>query len=112
METSNIYLVYMTTGDKEEARSIGRALVESRLAACVNILDNMTSLYCWGGSLQEDREVVLLAKTTADRFAELKTKVAELHSYDCPCILGFRVSDGFPPFLDWIRESVSPEAVC
>ena len=67
METSNIYLVYMTTGDKEEARSIGRTLVESRLAACVNILDNMTSLYCWGGSLQEDREVVLLAKTTADR---------------------------------------------
>jgi periplasmic divalent cation tolerance protein len=112
METSNIYLVYMTAGDKAEARVIGRMLVESRLAACVNILENMTSLYCWDGNLQEDREVVLFAKTTEDRFAELKTKVTEVHSYDCPCILGFCVSNGFPPFLDWIRGSVTPEAVC
>jgi len=112
METSNIYLVYMTAGDKAEARTIGRMLVESKLAACANILENMTSLYCWDGNLQEDREVVLLAKTTEDRFAALKTKVTEIHSYDCPCILGFRVSDGFPPFLDWIREAVAPETVC
>jgi periplasmic divalent cation tolerance protein len=112
METSHIYLVYMTAGSKEEARSIGRMLVESRLAACVNILENMTSLYCWNGNLQEDREVVLLAKTTQDRFAELRARVAGMHSYDCPCILGFRVSDGFPPFLNWIRDSVAPEAVC
>jgi periplasmic divalent cation tolerance protein len=96
----------MTTGDKDEARSIGRALVESKFAACVNILENMTSIYSWEGRLQEDREVVLLAKTTADRFAGLAAKVAEMHSYDCPCILGFHVSDGHPPFLDWIRASV------
>ena len=112
METSKIYLVYMTAGDKAEARAIGRVLVEFRLAACVNILENMTSLYCWDGNLQEDHEVVLLAKTTEERFAELKTKVTEIHSYDCPCILGFRASDGFPPFLDWIRESVAPDTVC
>ena len=112
MEPSSIYLVYMTAGDKEEARSIGRALVENRLAACVNILENMTSLYVWDGSLQEDQEVVLLAKTTAERFAALKEKVVAMHSYDCPCIVGFRAADGFPPFLDWIRDSVAPEAVC
>ena len=112
MKTSNVYLVYMPAGDKEAARAIGRMLVESRLAACVNMLENMTSLYCWDGNLQEDNEVVLLAKTTEGRFAELKTRVTEMHSYDCPCILGFRASDGFPPFLDWIRESVAPDAVC
>ena len=112
MEPSNSYLVYMTAGDMEEARSIGRVLVESRLAACVNILENMTSVYCWDGSLQEDNEVVVLAKTTAGRFAELKAKVAEIHSYDCPCILGFRVSEGHPPFMDWIRESVARKTVC
>jgi len=112
MEKTNIFLVYMTAKDKAEARSIGRALVEARLAACVNILENMTSLYCWEGRLQEDQEVILLAKTTVDRFAELKTKVAAIHSYDCPCILGFQASEGFPPFLDWIRESVAREAVC
>jgi periplasmic divalent cation tolerance protein len=108
----NIYLVYMTAGDKDEARSIGRALVESGLAACVNILENMTSIYRWEGRLQEDHEVVLLAKTTTDRFAELKTTVAEIHAYDCPCILGFHVSEGHPLFLDWIRESVAHDAVC
>ena len=112
MENSNVYVVYMTAGDKDEARSIGKVLVESKLVACVNILENMTSLYSWEGRLQEDREVVLIAKTTADRFAELKTKVAALHSYDCPCILWFHVAEGHPPFLDWIRESVATEASC
>ena len=101
----------MTAGDKDEARFIGQALVKARLAACVNILENMSSIYCWEGRLQEDSEVVLLAKTTAERFAGLKAKVAEIHSYECPCILGFRAADGFPPFLEWIRESVAPEAV-
>lgn len=112
MENSNIYVVYITAGDKDEALSIGKVLVESRLAACVNILENMTSLYSWEGRLQEDHEVVLIAKTTADRFVELKTKVAALHSYECPCILGFPVTEGHPPFLDWIREAVAPEALC
>ena len=112
MDDSRIYLVYMTAGDKDEARSIGRVLVESGMAACVNIMENMTSLYCWEGSFQEDREVVLLAKTTADHIAGLKAKVAEIHSYDCPCILVFDVSDGHPPFMDWIRESVARGAVC
>ena len=59
-----------------------------------------------------DSEVVLLAKTTAGRIAELKAKVAEIHSYDCPCILAFDVSEGHPPFMDWISESVSRGAVC
>lgn len=111
MEKATIYLVYMTAGDKDEARTIGRILVEARLAACVNILENMTSLYGWEGRLQEDREVVMMAKTTADRFAALKEKVAALHSYDCPCILGFEVAEGHGPFLDWIRDSVAKEAV-
>ena len=112
MQTSNIYLVYMTAGSRDEARTIGRVLVESRLAACVNILENMTSLYSWEGRVQEDREVVLIAKTTADRFTALKEKVVAVHSYDCPCILGFQAADGHAPFLDWIRESVVDEAEC
>ena len=102
----------MTAGDKDEARAIGKVLVELRLAACVKILEGMTPLYSWEGRLQEDHEVVLIAKTTADQFEALKTKVAALHSYDCPCILGFPVAEGHPPFLEWIRESVAPEAVC
>ncbi|MBC8393963.1 MAG: divalent-cation tolerance protein CutA [Deltaproteobacteria bacterium] len=63
----NTNLVYMTAGSKEEARKIGKALVTSRLAACVNIIDNMNSFYMWEGELQDDNEVVMLAKTTEDK---------------------------------------------
>ncbi|MGD9193603.1 MAG: divalent-cation tolerance protein CutA, partial [Desulfobacterales bacterium] len=62
-----INFVYMTAGNKDEARNIGKALVSSKLAACVNILDNMNSFYMWDGELQDDNEVVMIAKTTQDR---------------------------------------------
>lgn len=95
-------LVYITTDGPEEAKSIGRALVEARLAACVNILDPMTSMYWWEGKVEEGRETVLIAKTRADLVAALTDKVIELHSYDCPCVVALPVSAGNPGFLDWI----------
>ena len=87
-----ITLVYMTTGDKAEARAIGKALVESSLAACVNIIDQMNSLYRWEGQLQDDQETILIAKTTQEKIEDLKKKVVSIHSYDCPCVLTFPVS--------------------
>ena len=105
-------MVYMTAGDRDEARSIGRALVESGLAACANILDRMTSIYAWEGTIQEDSEVVVIAKTTAERFPELKARVEAMHSYDCPCILAVDVMQGHGPFLDWIRDSVGGDMRC
>ena len=101
-----IYLVYITTGDKEEARKIGMALVESRLAACVNIIDRMNSLYRWEGRIQEDQEVILIAKTTEKNVPALKNKVQALHSYECPCIVCLPVTDGHEPFLQWVRKQV------
>ena len=98
--------VYMTAGSKEEARSIGRELVESRLAACVNIIDPMNSIYTWEGKIQEDTEVILIAKTRRALVQELTEKVKDLHSYDCPCIVSLPVSGGNQAFLDWIAESV------
>jgi periplasmic divalent cation tolerance protein len=80
--------------------------VESRLAACVNILDNMQSIYRWEEEIQQDTEVVLIAKTTDSLISELIEKVIALHSYDCPCIVSLPISDGYPPFLDWIRAEV------
>jgi periplasmic divalent cation tolerance protein len=97
----------MTAADTAEARKIGKALVESDLAACVNIIDGMRSIYRWKGGLQEDREVVLIAKTSAEKTTQLKKKVVEIHSYDCPCILVFPVSDGHAPFLQWIEDQVA-----
>ena len=79
-----INFIYMTAGSKEEARKIGSELVISKLAACVNILENMDSIYMWQGKVQDDREVVMIAKTTEACVPELVEKVKSLHSYDCP----------------------------
>ena len=101
-----INFIYMTTGSKEEARIIGKELVTSRLAACVNILDNMNSFYMWEGEMQDDNEVVMIAKTTQERVPRLVEKVRSLHSYDCPCIVSLPVLNGNQPFLDWIAGEV------
>lgn len=102
-----INLVYMTTASREEAEAIGRELVGANLAACVNIITSMDSIYRWQGEVQMDREVVMIAKTTADKFAKLAEKVKSLHSYECPCILEMPVTGGHQPFLDWIASEVA-----
>ena len=101
------HFIYMTAGSKEEAKNIGKVLVEARLAACVNIIENMTSVYRWEEKVQQDSEVVLIAKTTEAQVPELIDKVKSVHSYDCPCIVSLPISDGYPPFLDWIKSEVT-----
>ena len=99
----------MTAGSKDEAKKIGEELVTARLAACVNILDNMNSVYLWQGEIQVDTEVVMIAKTTEDRIPQLIEKVESMHSYDCPCIVSLPVLGGYQPFLDWIADNSSPQ---
>lgn len=94
--------VYMTAGSVDEARTVGRALVEERLAACINILEGMRSLYWWDGAVQEDAETVLIAKTTEARLDALIERVKALHSYDCPCVVALPMAGGHQDFLDWI----------
>jgi periplasmic divalent cation tolerance protein len=98
--------IYMTAGDIAEAQKIAKALVKHRLAACVNILENMQSIYRWEKEIQEDTEVVLIAKTTESLVSELIAKVKSLHSYDCPCIVSLPILDGYAPFLNWIHDEV------
>ena len=97
-----IYMIYITASSKEEARTIGRELVLSKLAACANIFDNMNSFYYWDGKLQDDTEAVLIAKTTKERVPQLIDKVKSLHSYECPCIVTLPVAGGNPAFLNWV----------
>ena len=97
-------LAYMTAGTVGEAKTIGRALVEERLAACVNVIPGMTSIYRWEGALEEAEEAVLIAKTRADRFDALARRVAEIHPYDTPCAIRLDIAGGLPPFLQWIAE--------
>jgi len=101
-----VNLIYITAKDKAEARKIGSQLLESKLAACVNIIDNMNSMYVWQGKVQDDKEVILIAKTTEARVPLLIEKVKSLHSYDCPCIVSIAVSGGNSEFLDWIANEV------
>ncbi len=97
-------LVYITTKDKEEARKIGEELVKVRLAACVNILDNINSIYWWEGKIQDDKEAVLIAKTKESLVSELIKKVRALHSYSCPCIVSLPILDGNKAYLDWLQK--------
>jgi periplasmic divalent cation tolerance protein len=103
----DLRVVYMTAGGLEEARRIARELVESRLAACVNIIDGMNSFYWWEGKIQDDRETVLIAKTRAALVPSLIEKVRTLHSYTVPCIVTLPILEGHAPFLKWVHEETS-----
>jgi periplasmic divalent cation tolerance protein len=95
-------LVYMTAASRDEARKIGRALVEGRLAACANVIDGMESIYWWEGKLTEDREAVLIAKTRAELVPALTERVKQLHSYSVPCIVALPILAGNPAYLGWL----------
>lgn len=101
-DSTDARLIYITTDGPEEAKRIGRALVEARLAACVNILDPMISMYWWNGEVTDGRETVLIAKTTQARIKALTAKVRELHSYSCPCVVALPLTGGNTAFIEWI----------
>lgn len=94
--------VYITAPSRDDALRIGRALVEERLAACVNLLGGMTSIYRWEGAVETAEETVLIAKTRRDRFDALAARVAELHSYAVPCIVELPVGRGNAAYLEWL----------
>ena len=95
--------VYMTAGSMEEAKNLGRILVKQNLVACVNLLDNMTSIYKWKEKLEEGHEVVIIAKTRKTQMTQLIETITQHHSYECPCILELPIQGGNPDFLRWIK---------
>jgi len=99
-------MIYITAGSKDEAKRIGKALINTGMAACVNIIENINSMYMWDGKLQDANETILIAKTTKERVSDLIEKVKSLHNYDCPCIVSLPVSDGNPAFLKWVANEV------
>lgn len=101
-------LIYVTAGSRREALDIGRTLVESRLAACANVLGPMTSIYWWEGAVNEDDEVSLILKTRDGLVGKVIEKIKDMHSYDCPCVVSLPITGGNQAFLDWI-EAVTAE---
>lgn len=98
-------IVYITAGNMDEAKMIGRYLVEKRLAACANIFP-ISSIYRWKDNIEEAEEFVILAKTKSSRVKDIEKKVKEMHSYEVPCIVSFRMDEGSADYLKWIDGSV------
>jgi periplasmic divalent cation tolerance protein len=103
-------IVYMTASNREEAMRIGQALVGERLAACVNVLGEITSIYRWDGAIQNGTEVAFIAKSTVNRVAALTQRVIELHSYDTPCVVVLPIEGGAQAFLSWIEAEAEEKA--
>lgn len=106
----NLRFIYITTKDRNEAKAIGKTLVEEKLAACVNILDGMESIYRWKDTVESDIECILIAKTTYSNVGRLTQRVKELHSYEVPCVVSLNLAEqeGNEEYLDWITGSVLP----
>jgi len=99
-------IVLCTAGSEDEARKIARGLVEQRLAACVNIVPQIESIYRWQGKVESAREWLLLIKTTVERFPDVRDAIRELHSYEVPECISISVEDGSAAYLEWIGQSL------
>lgn len=102
-------VVMMTAGSREEAARLAEMLVGAQLAACVQIMPEMQSVYRWRGKIQREPEFLLLAKTTEERFAELEREVRALHSYETPEIIALPVTAASAPYLEWLTTTVKPQ---
>jgi len=100
-------IVYVTAGTSEEAKKIARSVVEDRLAACANILGNISSVYLWNSEPCESSETALFLKTSTELITPLIKRIKELHSYECPCIAVLGIVDGNQDFIEWILRMTS-----
>ncbi|MCW9023544.1 MAG: divalent-cation tolerance protein CutA [Gammaproteobacteria bacterium] len=99
-------LVLNTCPDEAVAESIAEVLVSQKLAACVNILPKIRSIYAWKGNIERDNEVLLLIKTRKEQFQALEQTIVQLHPYELPEIIGVSVDTGLKDYLNWINTSL------
>lgn len=111
MNARDARLVIVTAGDERQAASIARTLVDERLAACVNIIGPIRSVYRWRDAVEDEREYLLLIKTRAAMYKRVEARVTELHGYEVPEVLAITPSAGLARYLEWLGESVaSPQS--
>jgi periplasmic divalent cation tolerance protein len=105
---SGVQVAFITAPDPACAEAIARALVEERLAACVNVLPGVRSIYRWEGAVQDEAETLLIVKTRAERAQALEARVRALHPYEVPEVLRVDAAGGSPPYLAWVLEESAP----
>ena len=105
---TTVRAVLTTAPNAEVGGLIARTLIEERLAACVNVIPGVRSIYRWEGDIQDDPEVVLIIKTQADRCEALAARIKDLHPYDVPEVLVLPAVGGSAPYLAWIRTETNP----
>jgi len=103
-------VVLITCPNAEEASKLARALVEDRLAACVNVTGPVRSFYWWRGSIEQDEEVLLFVKSSRALFPKLAQRVRKLHTYEVPEIIALQIVDGDQAYLDWMDRELAPAA--
>ena len=101
-----VKLFYCTTDSQSSANELAASIVEQQLAACVNIIPGITSVYHWDNEIQHDQEWLLLIKTTDDMSEALKEAIMKIHPYDSPELIGVDVTDGLPDYLQWVQDTV------
>lgn len=103
-----VMVVLVTVGNEDEAAHIARSLVSEKLAACVNILPSIRSIYSWQGEICDDPELLLIIKTQKSLFPDLKRRIQELHSYDVAEVIALPVDLGSADYLDWVVANTEP----
>jgi periplasmic divalent cation tolerance protein len=106
-EMAKAYVVFVTVGSRAEAEALAEFLVTEQLAACVNLVGPVTSIYRWKGAVERSEEVLCVMKTTKSRFSALKKRILELHSYELPEVIALPVDDGHAPYLRWVADSTA-----
>jgi periplasmic divalent cation tolerance protein len=101
-------VVLSTFPGAEKAAQVARILVDEQLAACVNLIAGVRSIYRWQAAVQDDAEALAIIKTTAERYPALAARLAELHPYEVPEIIALPLADGHPPYLAWLAGQITP----
>ena len=99
-------VIFVTASGKEEADKIAENIIQNKLAACVNIISNIESVFWWEGKIDRAQEVLLVIKSVESKVGEIIAAVKSLHSYEVPEIIALPITAGFKPYLDWINESI------
>lgn len=103
---TDFIVIYVTVGSADEAERLASCLVEERLAACVNRIKDVQSIYRWEGKVERSSEELLVIKTRRDLFETLKSRVQDLHSYTVPEVIALPILEGHPSYLQWLNEQI------